>query len=253
MNIQILKRTGLPDLAYVYSPPAPGGGGLPPVMFCGGYRSDMGGTKAMYLEAQCRARGQAYLRFDYSGHGQSSGRFEDLGISDWARDAGDMLRHVFPEGRVLLVGSSMGGWVSLLLARAVPERFCGMVGIAAAPDFTEDMYARLNEAQRAALIDQGFVRIANDYSDEPYYFSRAFYEDAKGHLVLAGPLDLPFGVVLLQGRKDADVPWETAERIRAHMAGTDVRCEYVEDGDHRLSRPQDLALLDAQVRAFSGV
>lgn len=254
MSISLLNRGGKPDLAYVYSAGA-ANTTAPLVMFCGGHRSDMGGTKALFLEAECRARGQAYVRFDYSGHGQSGGQFEHCTIGDWAQDTLDVLQAAHPQGPVLLVGSSMGGWMALLLAQRAPERIAGLIGIAAAPDFTDDLFEhRLSAEQKKQLFADGVVHIANDYSTEPYIFTRAFYEEAQHHRILNQPRAFPFPVILLQGKQDADVPWQTAEAIKTCLsAGAGVEIIYIDDGDHRLSRPQDLALLDEKVRMLSGI
>jgi pimeloyl-ACP methyl ester carboxylesterase len=248
MNSQFLKRAGQPDLAYVFTP---GQAGVP-VMFCGGYRSDMGGTKAMFLEEQCRARGQGYLRFDYSGHGESGGRFEDGLIGSWAQDAADMMAHVYGSRKVVVVGSSMGGWVSLLLAKRRPQNLHAMIGIAAAPDFTDIMLARLSPEQQAALAAVGSLEVGSDYSDIKYYLTTRFFEEAREHMIFTSSHRFDFPIRLLQGKSDMDVPWETAEAIKSHFADSDIEITYVEDGDHRLSRPEDLALLDACVRALSG-
>lgn len=254
MSMQFLKRPGKPSLAYVYSPPNADNHMLPPVMFCGGYRSDMGGTKATYLEEQCKIRGQAYLRFDYSGHGDSEGVFEEGGIGDWSADALDMMAHIFgDQQKIVIVGSSMGGWISLLVARARPGQIFGFVGIAAAPDFTMDMVERMSEAQRSQLEAQGYVDIPNDYSDTPYHFTKRFYDEAAAHLIFSKPLALHAPACLVQGMLDTDVPPSVAERIQRHITGTEVHVTYVEDGDHRLSRPQDLALIDQKVCAVSGL
>jgi pimeloyl-ACP methyl ester carboxylesterase len=177
----------------------------PGVVFLGGFRSDMGGTKALALEDWARARGRAFVRFDYSGHGESSGDFLDGCIGDWAADARAVLE-ALTEGPQVLVGSSMGGWIALLLARAQPERIAALVGIAAAPDFTEDsMWAGFDATQRAALERVGYVDLPSDYSDEPYRITRHLIEEGRTSLVLRSPLDLPFPVRLLQGTDDTDV------------------------------------------------
>jgi len=257
MSVQYISNNDGLKLAYVYSP-----GAGPTVMFCGGYRSDMGGTKAVYLEAQCKARGQAYVRFDYSGHGDSEGSFEEGRIGSWAADAIAILDQVVDPpaptasarqgGDVVLVGSSMGGWMAFLAAFVRPERVKGIVGIAAAPDFTEEIYARLSAAQKQQLEDEGFAAVENDYSDEPYYYSRDFYKEAKAHMVLTRSPNWDFPVHLLQGREDKDVLPETAVRICEAFGGVTVDVTYVDDGDHRLSRPQDLVLIDGLVQDMSG-
>ncbi|MGB0499468.1 MAG: alpha/beta hydrolase, partial [Rubricella sp.] len=176
---------------------------LPGVVFLGGFRSDMAGTKAQYLHEWAVAAGRDFLRFDYTGHGESSGDFLDGCIGDWARDAADAIL-ALTDGPQVLVGSSMGGWISLLLARAHPGRVAGIVGIAAAPDFTErGMWAGFTEAERKALVETGRVEQPSDYSDEPYVLTRRLIEDGRENLVFDKPLPLPFPVRLLHGTADA--------------------------------------------------
>ncbi len=245
-----LEREGKPNLAYIHTPPTAEGAALPLVVFCGGYRSDMNGTKACYLEQQCIARGQGYLRFDYSGHGASEGKFEDGTIGSWVEDAIDVLDHV-SRGPAIVVGSSMGGWIALLLARARAGVIQGVVGIAAAPDFSEDLFARLTPEQQEEMMSTGHVAIPNDYSDEPYHYSRHFYEEAKEHLLLSQKQTIDFSMRLVQGMKDQDVPWETAVKIQKNYVGAEVDIVFVDDGDHRLSRPGDLELINREVVAIS--
>ncbi len=250
-TVKILKREGEADLAYLYTPASDAGADLPLVMFCGGYRSDMRGAKAEYFEEQCKERGQAYLRFDYSGHGESNGAFEDGTIGSWAHDAMDMLDHVVEGRSVLLVGSSMGGWIALLLARARAGIVQGVIGLAAAPDFSEDLFSRLTPAQQEAMMEAGFVKVPNDYSDEPYHYSRDFYIEAKEHLLLTAPQIVDFPIRLIQGMNDADVPWETALKIEKNYSGHDVDIVFIDDGNHRLSRPEDLKLINREIRSLS--
>ena len=249
MAIQYLERPGRPRLAYRALPG--GGAGLPALVFMGGFRSDMEGTKALYLEEQCRARGQPYVRFDYGGHGKSGGRFEDGTISSWKEDALAVLDTV-TQGPAVLAGSSMGGWIALLLAVERPERIRGVVGIAAAPDFTRGWHAALDPAAKARLEKDGFIAEPSDYSPEPYIFTRALIADGEKNCLLDRELALPMPLRLIQGMKDPDVPWQTAFRIKNAVAG-DVEVYLVGNGDHRLSQPENLALIDAQVRALSGI
>lgn len=219
----------------------PGSG--PGVVFLGGFRSDMGGTKALWLEEWARARGRAFVRFDYSGHGQSSGDFLDGSIGDWAADARAVIEGL-TEGPQVLVGSSMGGWIALLLARAMPERVAALVGIAAAPDFTEDsMWQGFDARQRAALEAQGYVDLPSDYSDTPYRITKRLIEEGRGNLVLRAPLPLPFPLRLLQGTADRDVPQEVALRLLAHAESPDMRLTLVKGADHRFSDDACLALI----------
>lgn len=218
----------------------------PCVVFLGGFRSDMQGTKAVWLEDWARARGRAFLRLDYSGHGESSGAFEEGCIGDWLADAQAALDRV--EGPVVLVGSSMGGWISLLLARAMPERLAGLVTVAAAPDFTErGFWAGMDAGQREALLREGRVLRPSDY-DAPYVITRRLIEDGRRHLVLDRPLELPFPVRFLQGTADADVPVSWALDLLGHAEGPDMRLVLVKGADHRFSTPDCLALIGAALQ-----
>jgi pimeloyl-ACP methyl ester carboxylesterase len=258
MDASFLHRDDRPVLAYRLNRPLLASGlsssALPTVLFCTGFRSDMQGTKALYLQEQCSARGQGCLLFDYSGHGQSGGVFEDGTVGSWTQDALDMLDQL-TAGPVVLVGSSLGGWVALNVALARKDRVCGLVGIAAAPDFTTRVMEELTPDQQAALRAEGCVRLPNDYDDEPYVFTAALLADGARHCLLDGSgIDLDVPVRLVQGMEDRDVPWQVAHRIRNAMTHTDkVEVLLVEHGDHRLSRPEDLSLIDAQVRALSGL
>ena len=215
----------------------------PGVVFLGGFRSDMQGTKALFLQDWAEARGQAFLRLDYSGHGQSSGDFLDGAIGDWFEDAQAALG-ALSKGPQVLVGSSMGGWISLLLARAMPERVAGLVGIAAAPDFTEDsMWAGFSAQQIAEMERSGQVAEPSEYSDAPYIITRRLIEDGRQHLVLRAPLSLPFPVRLLQGTADVDVPPSVALRLLDHASGPDIRLTLSKGADHRFSTPDCLAMI----------
>ena len=215
----------------------------PGVVFLGGFRSDMTGTKALWLQQWALARGRAFLRFDYSGHGASSGAFEDGCIGDWAADAVAAIS-TLTEGPQVLVGSSMGGWTALLVARALPARVAGLVGIAAAPDFTEDsLWAGMSGAERAQMKATGRVARASDYAPEPYVFTRRLIEDGREQLVLRSPLNLPFPVRLLHGTADADVPVSVGLRLLDHATGADIRLTLVKGADHRFSTPECLGLI----------
>ncbi len=225
-------------------------GQAPTVLFLGGFRSDMTGTKALFLEDWCRAQGRAFVRFDYSGHGASGGRFEDGSIGDWAADAAAVLATI--AGPAVLVGSSMGGWIALLLARQMPHRIAGLVTIAAAPDFTEDlMWKGWNDASRARLMAEGVVHEPSDYGD-PYPITRRLIEDGRRNLVLRGPLELPFPVRMLQGSADTDVPQAHALRLFDHASGPDIRLTLVRGADHRFSPPDCLSLIAAAVTEVVG-
>ncbi|MCL1628456.1 MULTISPECIES: alpha/beta hydrolase [Roseinatronobacter] len=221
----------------------------PGIVFLGGFMSDMSGTKAVWLEDWARAQGRAFLRFDYSGHGESSGAFTDGCIGDWAADATAAVT-ALTEGPQVLVGSSMGGWIALLLARSMPERVHALVGIAAAPDFTEDsMWPGLTDAQRAEIMDKGQTTLPNDY-DAPYTLTRRLFEDGRDQLVLPSPLPLPFAVRLLQGTKDEAVATSVPLKLMDHAKCPDMRLELVKDEDHRFSSPRCLDLI---VRAIEDV
>ena len=214
----------------------------PCIIFLGGLKSDMQGTKAVFLEDWARREGRAFLRFDYSGHGESSGKFEDGCIGDWAEDTVAAVQ-ALTNGLIVPVGSSMGGWQALLLARTMPERIAALVTIAAAPDFTEDGYwARFTDAQKATLAQDGQVALPSDYM-EPYVVTRRMIEDGRNQLVLRAPLALPFPVRFLQGTADSAVSVETALRLLEHAAGNDMRLTLVKDADHRFSNDECLALI----------
>jgi pimeloyl-ACP methyl ester carboxylesterase len=218
-------------------------GRAPIVVFLPGFRSDMTGDKATHLAAFCTARGQAMLRLDYSGHGASGGAFEEGSIGRWAEDALVLIDRL-TTGKLVLVGSSMGGWIALLVALARRERVGGLVGIAAAPDFTERlMWQAMAPPEREMLLRDGVLLVPSEYGG-PYPITRHLIEDGRMHLLLDAPIALDCPVRLLHGQRDPDVPWETALRIAERVIGADVQVTLVKDGDHRLSRPDDLGLLD---------
>ncbi len=220
-------------------------GAGPAVMFLGGFKSDMEGSKAIHLRDWCAETGRAFVRFDYSGHGVSSGAFTDGCIGDWAQDASAVLAMI--DGPVVLVGSSLGGWISLLLARAQAERVAGLVTIAAAPDFTEDsMWAGFSDAQKAELDSAGQVALPSDYG-EPYIITKRLIDEGRKTLVLRDPLPLPFPVRFLQGTADTDVDVSVALRLLDHADGYDMRLTLVDGADHRFSDAACLALIEAGV------
>ncbi len=219
------------------------------VVFLGGLRSDMTGTKAVHLEGWARRSGREFLRFDYSGHGQSSGRFEDGAVSEWAEDAIHAIE-ALTEGPQVLVGSSMGGWVALLLAKYRPETLAGLVTIAAAPDFTEIGYwEQWSEAERKAIKEKGRIALPSEYGDA-LVITRKMIEDGRTIRVLTEPLRIDVPVRLLQGTADTDVPPEVALRLLDHLDGPDIHLELVKDADHRFSDP---ACLDTLTRAVEEV
>jgi pimeloyl-ACP methyl ester carboxylesterase len=218
------------------------------IVFLGGFRSDMTGTKAVHLESRARAQGRPFIRFDYTGHGASSGDFHaDGSIGQWAQDARNILESLTDSPQIL-VGSSMGGWISLLLAKAIPHRITALVTIAAAPDFTEDsMWNRFDAAQKNDLNSMGYVELPSDYSDEPYVITRRLIEDGRQNLVLREPLPLPFPVRMLHGTADTDVEISVALQLLAHADCPDMRLTLVKDADHRFSTPECLALIEQAI------
>ena len=218
----------------------------PVIVFLGGLKSDMEGTKAVHLEAWAKAEGRAYLRFDYSGHGESSHVFEETCIGDWHQDTLEVIDRL-TEGPVLVVGSSMGGWQALLLARARPDRIIGLVTIAAAPDFTEDgWWESFTPQQRTLLMAEGQVALPSDYM-EPYTVTKRMIVDGRDNLVLRTPLNLPFPVRCLQGTADTAVSTETALRLLDHASCNDMRLLLVKDADHRFSDGPCLGLIEEAV------
>lgn len=224
----------------------------PGIVFLGGFKSDMEGTKALFLRDWAQRQGRAFLRFDYSGHGQSSGVFEDGAIGDWFEDAAAVLAGL-TEGPQVLVGSSMGGWITLLLARNMAQRIAGLVTIAAAPDFTQQgFWAGFDADQRAILLRDGRIALPSEYSDDPYVITRRLIEDGRDHLVLNQPLPLPFPVRFLQGTADADVPMQWALDLLDHATGDDICLTLVKGADHRFSTPECLSLIGSAIAEVSG-
>jgi len=216
------------------------GGKSPGVVFLSGFMSDMTGSKALYVEEQCKAHGQAFLRFDYFGHGRSSGAFTDGTIGRWADDAIHALDEL-TEGPQILVGSSMGGWIMLLAALARPQRVAGLLGIAPAPDFTEDILPNELSAEQLATIERdGVINIYSEYGPDPTPYTKALIEDGRENLVLRTKMPLNVPVRIIHGMEDPDVPWQTSLRICQMMEGDDVEIQFVKSGDHRLSEPADL-------------
>jgi pimeloyl-ACP methyl ester carboxylesterase len=218
-------------------------------MFLIGFKSDMDGAKANAIDRLCAARGQPFLRFDYRGHGRSEGRFEEGDIGTWFEDSLYVLDHL-TEGPQVLVGSSMGGWMMLLLARARPTRVVGLVGIAAAPDFTEDLIVPdLPAEELARLHREGQITLPSEYGDG-YIITRGLLEAGRRHLLLREPIDFRGPVRLLHGMADDSVPWQRSLKLQETLASKDVEVILVKDGDHRLSDPPHLALLNRTVAAL---
>jgi len=218
-------------------------GHAPGVMFLGGFMSDMSGTKATALDAWCAARGQAFLRFDYFGHGKSSGEFAEATVGRWRDDALAVFDRL-TEGPQVLVGSSLGGWIMLLLALARPARVKALVGIASAPDATEDlMWKEFPEEIRLLIEREGSARIPSNYSDQGYLITWKLIEEGRRHLLMREKIAVECPVRLVHGLLDEDVPWRRSLDLAGKLAGPDVQVTLIKDGDHRLSRDQDLALI----------
>lgn len=218
-------------------------GKSPCVVFLAGFNSDMSGTKAQALDAFCAAREQAFVRFDYFAHGVSSGDFAEATIGRFLEDTLAVIDKL-TEGKLVLVGSSMGGWLMLLAALARPERIKALIGIAAAPDATEDlMWQRLSFELREEVIAKGAVHVPSKYSEQGYLITRKLIEEARDHLVMRRPLAIDRPVRLLHGMEDPDVPFETSLALADSLTGNDVQVTLVKDGDHRLSRVEDIELL----------
>jgi pimeloyl-ACP methyl ester carboxylesterase len=232
---------GHPGLAYHHTP-----GAAPTIVFLPGYASDMTGTKATVLEGWAKQRGRGFLRFDYAGCGASEGEFADQTLAGWLGDVEAMLDEV-ATGPVVLVGSSMGGWLMLLAARKRPEQVVGLVGIAPAPDFTDWGFST---DEKMALLQNGSIERANPYGPEPTLYTRAFWSSGEANRLLFGQVAIDCPVRLVQGQADRDVAWERTVHLAGLLRSADVQTWLVKDGDHRLSRDTDLALI---VRAVEDV
>ena len=229
-----MTDTPRPRLAFRHIP-----GTGPTVMFLPGYASNMAGTKALALEAWAQASGRAFLRFDYAGCGESEGAFEDQTFADWLGDALALIDELV-EGPVVLVGSSLGGWLMLLAARARPARVVGLVGVAPAPDFTDWGFTTDEKMQ---ILTEGRLERANPYGPEPTVYTRAFWSSGEANRLMFGEIAIDAPVRLVQGMRDPDVPWQRTGRVAELVRSADVQCWLVKDGDHRLSRPGDIALI----------
>jgi pimeloyl-ACP methyl ester carboxylesterase len=218
-------------------------GTTPGILFCAGFNSDMQGNKAVAVDAWCREQGRQFTRFDYFGHGLSSGAVEEGCIGRWRDDTLAVLDAV-TSGPQLLVGSSMGGWIMLLVALQRPQRLCGLLGLAAAPDFTARLGAGLSEEQRRQLDATGYADLPNCYDDgQPYRIGRHMLEEGAAHLVLERTIPLQLPVRLIHGQRDEDVPWQLSLQLAGQLASEDVEVQLVKNGDHRLSEPADLQRL----------
>jgi pimeloyl-ACP methyl ester carboxylesterase len=219
-------------------------GSQPGVVFLCGHGSDMNGNKAMHLQSWAERRGQAFLRFDYSGHGQSDGDFLKTNVSDWTRDTVDMI-DAHTDGPQILVGSSLGGWIMLNLAVIRPARVAALVGIAAAPDFTEELiWSSLSDTAKADFQNSGQITFENPYGDDPVIYTYQLIQDGREHLRLQAPLMLDVPVRLLHGMQDTEVPWQTATRLAEQLQSDDVAVILDKTATHRYSEPRQLAQLE---------
>ena len=238
-ELKYLFRSEGTRIAYRYRLAAQENANAPTLVFLPGYMSDMEGGKALALDAWAADTGYAMLRFDYGGCGVSDGTFRMQSLIDWRDDALLMIDTII-DGPAILVGSSMGGWLMLLVALQRTKRIAALVGIAAAPDFTRWGF---DEAMKAIIQTEGALEEPSDYSDEPYVTTRLFWESGEASLLLDGEIALDCPVRLLHGQEDADVPWETSLRSAKAMRSSDVQTIFIKDGDHRLSRQRDITLL----------
>jgi pimeloyl-ACP methyl ester carboxylesterase len=236
-----LRRLARPDGNAVAYRSRPGRG--PAILFLPGYMSDMEGGKATALDCWCEAQGRAMIRLDYRGCGSSDGRFEDFGLADWLEDVLAVIDEV-AEGPLVLVGSSMGGWLMLLAALEQPERMAALVGVAPAPDFTSWGFTH---DQKQAIREEGRLVETSPYGEQPYVTTRRFWDSGEGLLLLGGELAIDCPVRLLHGQADEDVPWGISLKIADRLRSPDVHVSLIKDGEHRLSRPQDIGLLIATV------
>lgn len=240
-------------IAYHFTPgktlqnPAPG------IVFLGGFRSNMEGTKARYLEQVCTRNKQAYLRFDYGGHGYSDGMFEDGTISSWTQDAADIIEHVFGQYNIIFVGSSMGGWIALRLLLDRPAHIKGVIGIAAAPDFTQDIRNRMTPQDHAMLTGNGYLEIPNGYENNPAILTRSFLEDGEQQAILNKTHNIQVPLTLIHGKQDTDIPWKKALDIKSAFKGPDTRVILIEKANHRLSEPENLRTIEIEIARISGL
>lgn len=230
-------------------------GDAPTLVWLGGYRSDMTGTKAVELDRFAQETGLACIRLDYSGHGASGGDFKKGTISRWLEETMAVLRHTAP-GRILVVGSSMGGWIALRVVEELRKQSTGpavdgLLLIAPAPDFTAELIEpNLSDAEKASLVERGYFEEPSEYSSEPNIFTRDLMEDGRNNLVLKGIIETGCPVHILQGMKDDDVPYSLALKLLDHLPADDVVLSLIRDGDHRLSRPQDIERMLAAAKSL---
>lgn len=243
-DVKMLETPQGRQIALRYRP-----GNLPTVLYIHGYASDMMATKAQFFDRTCAARGQAYLRFDCSANGQSPGDFKDGTIGRWIEDALAVIDST--SGPIVLVGSSMGGWIGLHCALKRAQRIKAFIGIAAAPDFTEKIQNAMTQEEKAQAEHDGYYDLPSSLG-EPLRLHNALLQEGQKHLLLKQSIKLDIPVVLTQGKLDREVPWQTAEAIREILAPTSAEIVYVEDGDHRLAREQDMMMIDSVIVRLSG-
>lgn len=245
-----LSRAGDHFIAYSRTPSQEKN--LPEVLFLTGLRSDMMGTKAQALSDFCEERKQGFTRFDYHGHGFSSGEFADGTIGLWLEDTLEMIDKI-TEGPLILVGSSLGGWLACLAALVRPKRVVGLIGIAPAPDFTEElMWASFSDNQRKELISHGRTYLPNEYEGEDdVIVTLQLIEEARQHLILSRDIPIKCPVHLIHGTHDRDVPWSISQRLMEKLDAEDVQLTLIKDGDHRLSSPTQLHVLNEALQGMN--
>lgn len=235
-------QTSTPNhqLAYRYMAPR---NHLPTVVYLYGFRSDMNGEKILYLAELCQKEGFGFLSFDYSGHGDSSGEFEAGTIGQWLGDSLEMI-DALTQGPVILVGSSMGGWIAHLVALKRPDRVVSLLGIASAPDFTSElMWKDFSLQQQTEIMNQGWTILATEYNDQGWKITKNLIEEGKNHLILNGPINLDIPIRYLHGLQDTVVPPAFSQKLLELVTSTDITLTLVKSGDHRLSRDEDKRLL----------
>lgn len=240
-------RNGIPIAYHYFKGEAPNYG----VLFAGGFRSSMMGNKALALESYCIDRGCSFCRFDYRGHGESGSDFLDCTLSDWIEDTLFVIDTVFGSLRpVILVGSSMGAWIALHVAMNRPEQIVGIVGIAAAPDFTDDLSSKLTPGQQSELRQNRVVYLSSEYDEQPYPITEKFLVDAKQYRLLSRSIPISCPVRLLHGQLDSSILWQTSIRLAEALDSCDVHVTLIKNGDHRLSKPSDLAVIKASLASM---
>lgn len=237
MHSTITNRKTL-KLAFYASAPSFANRDKAGVIFLPGFKSDMNGSKAVFLEQKCKEAGIAYVRFDYSGHGESQGNFAKLTLSDWLEDSELIIQDVLKRP-VYIVGSSMGGWLGLRLAEKHPDSVKGFVGVAPAPDFTGEVRTAMSDSNKFEMSQRGYFEVPSEYG-EPYIFSKALLDDGETHFMLNRTIHYAGPVHILQGKMDKAVPWQKALKIQECLVDTQAQITFIDDGDHSLSRPEDL-------------